>query len=84
MLLNYYTRKTLTAVASTNAALSAFLQCEIWRQSFAEEDHAANQDDIRAPEGDGSSELERVVGEVVGGCKACNDQVSHLHPFSTF
>ena len=54
MLLNY-TRKTLTAVASTDAALSAFLQCEIWRQAFVEEDHAANQDDIRASlEGDGS------------------------------
>jgi len=45
MLLNY-TRKTLTAVASTDAALSAFLQCEIWRQAFVEEDHAANQERI--------------------------------------
>lgn len=44
MLLNYYTRKTLTAVASTDAALSAFLQCELWRASFAETDRAANQD----------------------------------------
>lgn len=23
------------------------------------------------------------MGQVVGGCKACKDQVSHLHPFST-
>lgn len=44
MLLNYYTRKTLTAVAATDAALSAFLQCELWRQAFAEADHAANKD----------------------------------------
>lgn len=46
MLLNYYTRKTLTAVAATDAALSAFLQCELWRQAFAEADHAANKERI--------------------------------------
>lgn len=23
------------------------------------------------------------MGQVVGGCKACKDQVAHLHPFST-
>ena len=44
MLLNYYTRKTLTAVGATDAALSAFLQCELWREAFAEADHAANKD----------------------------------------
>ena len=64
MLLNYYTRKTLTAVASTDAALSAFLQCEIWRQAFAEEDHAANQDHIRASPGDGSWSWRKLWGRL--------------------
>ncbi|CAK9081621.1 Uncharacterized protein SCF082_LOCUS38833, partial [Durusdinium trenchii] len=41
--LSYFTRKSLTAVASTDAAVSAFLQCEHWRRSFAAEDRKANE-----------------------------------------
>lgn len=59
MLLNYYTRKTLTAVAATDAALSAFLQCELWRQAFAEADHAANKDGFES------------IGLLLRGAVAC-------------
>ena len=42
--LEYYARKTLTAVAGTDVMISTFLQSETWRAAFTQQDIAANKD----------------------------------------
>ena len=47
--LEYFARKTLTAVAGTDAMISGFLQSESWRAGFTDQDKTVNKD-LRAQE----------------------------------
>ncbi|CAE7437465.1 unnamed protein product [Symbiodinium natans] len=42
--LEYFARKTLTAVAGTDAMISGFLQSESWRAGFTDQDKTVNKD----------------------------------------
>ena len=42
--LNYFARKTLTAVAGTDVMISTFLQSRYWRSRFTAEERSVNED----------------------------------------
>ena len=42
--LNYFARKTLTAVAGTDVMVSTFLQSRYWRSRFTAEERTINED----------------------------------------
>eukprot|EP00439_Symbiodinium_sp_Y106_P066420 s4086_g10.t2 len=46
--LNYFARKTLTAVAGTDVMISTFLQSRYWRSRFTAEERSVNEDRMEA------------------------------------